>query len=403
MKHSLSSECVCVSWSMCFCVARFYLSIAVFTVEVADTSCLKIAVAQSSQRAKPALAETDGSESVLLLRNGRILKGHIKTVSTGYLVTSKSGYLAINADEVRFEGKDISEIYLQLRQELKDPSVKEQLGIAEWCVNQHLYQYAERELQGVLKRDPTNEVARRVLKRIEQESEQQEDAASNSKLLTNLNDKTAPDDAARSLGGLSNTTAQQFVGSIQPLLTNKCGNARCHGGEVENDFKLARGATGGGNHRVYAERNLATVLKQVNLAQPTESPLLRVTRGSHAGRPIFTGPGAAVQQKLLTTWVETVATELRGPAGLTGTKLSTTSEYDSVRAGKIERVVEPKVVPVAGVQQPAPIEQVAASTAALRDAPKAQTEPVKRGGDAFDPDEFNTKYSDQTTSRSAKR
>ncbi len=379
------------------------LRLLVVAAAMSLTRCdSSIAEAQTGSRSKPAIVESDNSESVVLLRNGRILKGRIKAVSTGYLVTSKSGYLAINHDEVRFEGKDVGEIYLQLRQELKDPSIKEQLGLAEWCVNQQLYSYADRELQAVLKRDPFNEVAKRLLRRIETDSQEKEDVSSNSRLLTAFNEKAQPDDAARSLGGLSNPMAQQFVGSIQPLLTNKCGNARCHGGESEHNFKLARGASGGGNHRIYAERNLATVLKQVNLTRPAESPLLLVTRGSHAGRPIFAGQGAAAQQKLLSTWIESVAAELRVPVS-SETKLSTAVNYDSVRSGNVERLTEPKPTVPRTPTQPVSLEEsVEASTAVLESQPK-KTEATKRSSDAFDPDEFNARYADGANARTGSR
>ncbi len=386
MSHHPNTTSRSQSWPLCLCAVA--ATVGLFLGNALTTE------AQTGARAKPAAIESDGSESVVLLRNGRILKGRIKSVSTGYLVTSKSGYLAINHDEVRFEGKDVGEIYLQLRQELKDPSIKEQLGLAEWCVNQQLYSYADRELQAVLKRDPFNDVAKRLLRRIETDSQEKEDVSSQSKLLTAFKEKTQPDDAARSLGGLSNTVAQQFVGSIQPLLTNKCGNARCHGGESEHAFKLARGASGGGNHRIYAERNLATVLKQVNLTRPAESPLLLVTRGSHAGRPIFAGQGAAAQQKLLSTWIESVAAELRGPVSLSETKLSTALDYESVRGGKTGRLTEPQPTTARATTQPVSLEQSAEAAIAVQDSQSTQPDPIKRSSDAFDPDEFNSKYAD---------
>lgn len=395
MSHHPNTTSRSQSWPLCLCTVA--ATVGLFLSNALTTE------AQTGARPKPAAIESDGSESVVLLRNGRILKGRIKSVSTGYLVTSKSGYLAINHDEVRFEGKDVGEIYLQLRQELKDPSIKEQLGLAEWCVNQQLYSYADRELQAVLKRDPFNDVAKRLLRRIETDSQEKEDVSSQSKLLTAFKEKTQPDDAARSLGGLSNTVAQQFVGSIQPLLTNKCGNARCHGGESEHAFKLARGASGGGNHRIYAERNLATVLKQVNLTRPAESPLLLVTRGSHAGRPIFAGQGAAAQQKLLSTWIESVAAELRGPVALSETKLSTVAEYDSVRSGKVERAMEAQPSTPRSATQPVALENSEEVVAAVRDVPLEKPNSAKRNSDAFDPDEFNTRYADGAQPRSATR
>lgn len=391
MFHHLNTTSRSKSWLLCLCAVAVTVSLFLNNALIAE--------AQTGARPKPAAVESDGSESVVLLRNGRILKGRIKSVSTGYLVTSKSGYLAINHDEVRFEGKDVGEIYLQLRQELKDPSIKEQLGLAEWCVNQQLYSYADRELQAALKRDPFNEVAKRLLRRIETDSQEKEDVSGHSKLLTAFKEKAQPDDAARSLGGLSNTMAQQFVGSIQPLLTNKCGNARCHGGESEHAFKLARGAGGGGNHRVYAERNLATVLKQVNLSRPTESPLLLVTRGSHAGRPIFAGQGAAAQQKLLSTWIESVAAELRGPLS-SDTKLSAALDYESVRGAKTERPMESQPTSArATAIQPVSLEQSTDAAIAVQDAQPTKSDPIKRSSDAFDPDEFNSKYADGTSPR----
>ncbi len=348
-----------------------------------------------SKAARPAIA-VDRSENVLLLHSGRILKGVVKRVSTGYVVSSQGGHLAVSAEDVRFEAHDLSEIYLMLRYELKDPTVKEQMKLAEWSFSQKLYNFASRDLLTVLDRDPSHEAARRLLKRIDDEQSRQTDAGANSVLTRDDSSKPIADDAARSLAGLSTPLAQQFAASIQPLLLNKCGNARCHGGSSDNDFRLSRGGSGAGNHRVYAERNLASLLKYIDLDRPSQSRLLQINQGAHAGQTIFNGRSGADQQKLLQDWVQATAQEIQPapkpkPTRTTPGRQPVVELVDAPMSAQTPAISAPETAASASVAgRTSPVKPV------VSDTERSHIQKLLREDDqdAFSPDEFNRRFAD---------
>ena len=55
------------------------------------------------------------NERVLVLRTGRVMKGRIKTISTGWLVSTDRGNAVIPFEQVHFDADDLNEAYLRLR------------------------------------------------------------------------------------------------------------------------------------------------------------------------------------------------------------------------------------------------------------------------------------------------
>ena len=179
----------------------------------------------------------EAGERVLVLRTGRVMKGRIKKISTGWLVSTNRGNAVIPFEQVHFDADDLNEAYLLLRIQSGEPTVASHLRLAEWCLSQDILAEAARELRDALAKDPSNETARLMLNRVDNEIrrrtppepglEQPADVV----VLTEKEPEIA-DAEVRSLAGLSPESAREFVASIQPLLLNKCGNARCHGSGV---------------------------------------------------------------------------------------------------------------------------------------------------------------------------
>lgn len=254
-------------------------------------------------------------ERVLVLRTGRVMKGRIKTISTGWLVSTDRGNAVIPFEQVHFDADDLNSAYLRLRIQNGRPTVATHLRLAEWCLSQDILAEAARELRDALEKDPANETARLMLNRVDNEihrrtpqpepSEEPTDVV----ILREPETKT-PDNEVRSLAGLSPDTAREFVASIQPLLLNKCGNARCHGSAAKNEFKLTKLRSGSGNSRVVSERNLAAVLNDLQPGPNNRTRLTEIVRGTHVGKTIFNGRYGAVQMATLQSWMKTAAKEL---------------------------------------------------------------------------------------------
>lgn len=256
-------------------------------------------------------------ERVLVLRTGRVMKGRIKKISTGWLVSTNRGNAVIPFEQVHFDADDLNEAYLRLRIQHGEPTVASHLRLAEWCLSQDILAEAARELRDALEKDPANETARLMLNRVDNEirrrtpPEPEIEEPTDVVILTEREQEVA-DAEVRSLAGLSPDSAREFVASIQPLLLNKCGNARCHGTAAENDFQLTRLRSGASNSRIVSERNLAVVLNDLQPADPNSRPkILEVIHGTHAGQTIFNGRYGAVQMQTLQAWMNNAAKELK--------------------------------------------------------------------------------------------
>lgn len=326
---------------------------------------------------------------VLVLIDGRILRGGIFPQAGGYSVERPNGTLMINREQVRCVARDLPDAYRRQREGMTDPTASDLIQLAEWGISYRLYDNARDELKRALKRDPENETARLMLTRLEEQLLATRQPPSPAPL--NGEGYVVPQ--VESLGGLSRSAASQFTGRIQPLLVNKCGGASCHGGESPQDFRLTNVRLESANHRHAAERNLSAVLKQIDIHEPLRSPLLDVSRGAHGGMrtPLFTGAQGAEQQKLLKNWVQIVAKERQAEES-TLAKRPALKPNDRASAGGVilasaqVSAAEPQRLPESMPVVPA------ASDVEL-------PMPLRRFNDAFDPEAFNQKYGPGTPTR----
>ena len=106
----------------------------------------------------------------------------------------------------------------------------------------------------------------------------------------------------RSLGGLPPDLAQRFTQRIQPIISNRCGNSRCHG-DGRNSFTVVHSLRR--STPQISELNLAAVLNHINFSSPDSSPLLKATQGLHGGsrQLLFPHRTGGLQAKLLREWV----------------------------------------------------------------------------------------------------
>ncbi|MDA0806359.1 MAG: hypothetical protein O2945_03465 [Planctomycetota bacterium] len=382
-------------------------------------------------------------ERVLVLRTGRVMKGRIKKISTGWLVSTNRGNAVIPFEQVHFDADDLNEAYLLLRIQSGEPTVASHLRLAEWCLSQDILAEAARELRDALAKDSSNETARLMLNRVDNEirrrtpPEPEPERPTDVVILTEKLPEVE-DTEVRSLAGLSPETAREFVASIQPLLLNKCGNARCHGSVAENNFQLTRLRSGSSNSRIVSERNLAAVLNDLQPADSNTRPkILDVLHRPHAGQTIFNGRYGAVQMQTLQAWMNNAARELsielrstqqtafsnRIPATSTPTSIVANSdlvrpsslneaqnEHSSAVTGTTTSTSEDFVNVEATTEPTAPSNSRPGNTSEL--PPDSATSPTPlnnvqrllqearqhvRKSDAFDPEDFNRRFAGSRT------
>jgi hypothetical protein len=266
------------------------------------------------------LRRENGSQQLLILNNGNVVKGHFTRRTGGFDVALNPGRMFIAEGQIRFQASSMEDAYLKMRASIQDLTPNSHIELARWCIANELPSYAKKELLDARFLNPDHETARLMLEgltREENRHQQKLPGASNDEAAQRLAEQVRmrnilPD--RRSLGGLPEPLAVTFTRRVQPLLSNKCGNGRCHGAG-RNGFSIVH--VRNGSSAAIAEQNLAAVLKQIDADNPDESPLLKVAVGLHGGSQVslFPGTSGREQLKLLDQWIAGVAAEIGGQPG----------------------------------------------------------------------------------------
>lgn len=317
-----------------------------------------------------------GKPQFLVLDSGRIVHGQLTPRPGGYDVRRATGQLFVPSQQIRFAAKSMDDAYQKMRDSIPDLTPQTHLEMARWCLTNRMQGKARREVLDALHLDPYNDSARQMLEDIIRNEERvsisvgQDDATKTSML------EASPD--RRSLGGLPVEAAQTFTRRIQPLISNKCSNARCHGGN-RSSFVITPMRTNSTSH--VAEINLAAVLNQIDLAEPLKSPLLKIPESPHGGSSqlLFSGRSGRIQTQLLQSWVLDVAREL------------------SPDSETLTRSISGDASVATGNGHVAPSDPAATDTAADFDADQQFLVKARAATrhDEFDPSQFNRRFHSQ--------
>lgn len=359
--------------------------------------CAVLALAVTSYGAPPVPVAGDKPSSadpqLLLLKNGRVVEGRISSTAGGYFVETSSGNMVVPFPQVSLEAVDLVDAYEKQRKSMKFPTASMHLALAAWCLNHHLLEQARTEARDALRLEPNRPQARRMLVRIEQaidpksvsfSEKPQEDAAP--KVVAGY--ELPP---VQTLAALPREAARDFTRRVQPLLLNKCG--ACHGENTEREFRLFP-VRRRGQSRINSQRNLASILDQIDGGDPDGSPLLEQPQGVHGGlpRPLFYGAHGKKQLAVLRDWVRQVAAS---DADI----LPTSKRQESPSKNEAPTASE-RLIPVVVSQDRAfpevpperqPLDGETSESNSTADSDEESIREVLRRppADAFDPSEFN--------------
>lgn len=249
---------------------------------------------------------------LLVLHSGRVVKGRLTPRTGGYDVALDAGRMFVSSEQIRFKAISMDDAYQRMRDSYTERTPNSHIELARWCMANKLNGSARRELLDVLHLDPYHTDAKRMLAGLVRE---QQRATRKVNPVVSLPGPLAPE--RRSLGGLTPKLATTFTRNIQPLLANKCGNARCHSAG-RNSFSVV--SIRGGATPYTTEQNLAAVLNAIDFAQPQQSSLLKAATEVHGGSRelFFRGQSGRRQIDLLKNWIMSVANESSPPAKSSG-------------------------------------------------------------------------------------
>lgn len=207
---------------------------------------------------------------VLVLDSERTVTGEIERVGDQYRIKRLIGETYLPADRVLKLCASLEEAYnfLQHRANLNDPD--ERTRLAEWCRQHGLKSQAVVEAKAALALKPSDERLRRLVRYLEESLARGQTP----------NAAAPPREEPQPRVEVSADSLHLFTSRVQPILLNAC--ASCHIAGRGGSFQLQRVYGSGVGSRKSIERNLASVLAQVNPNDPRTSRLLTKAVSLHA-------------------------------------------------------------------------------------------------------------------------
>ncbi len=250
---------------------------------------------------------------LLVLVNGSVLEGMISRQGEHFHVLLPKGELRVAATQVDFFCHDLQEAYERRRARHGEESVDTHLELARWCLQQHLYDFAERELHSARAIDSEHSLVDPMARRIAQAR----DVGAKKLDIVNLVQHTDQQElipvtpaSAESHAEIPQWARVEFIKRVQPLLLHSCATAGCHLPNSAQAMQLDRRATDGAGKPALIFRNMESVLAVVDFDNPEESRLLALAKKQHASENRNASkPLTPRQLEILRAWVTQLASQ----------------------------------------------------------------------------------------------
>jgi hypothetical protein len=286
--------------------------------------------ASAAIAASPGGAALDRQPVIVLLRDGRIVKGELSEEDGIFTVTQPIGVMRFPTKRVEKVFASIQEVYSYKLEQLPENDFDERIKLARWCLEQKLEPEARQQLDAILKRSPKHGQARAMLSSLDQaqsrlanrlrDPEVQQTRAELARTPTgerpNTLDTAVIYGARRGMGisdlpvifDLPTSQAvkrtDEFARYVHPVLQAYC--ARCHNESYDGEFQLVQIKSKLDRTRDALRANLDASLKLIDRDYPPRSELLASSLRPHGRgptmRPIFQGSNDRAYQ-ILATWV----------------------------------------------------------------------------------------------------
>ena len=286
--------------------------------------------APASAAARPGGAALDRQPVIVLLHDGRIVKGVLSEEDATYVVTQPIGVMRFPKKRVEKVFASIQEVYSYKLEQLPEQDFDERIKLARWCLEQKMEPEARQQLNAILHLSPKHVQARAMLASLDQaqarlanrqrDPDVQQTGAELVRTPTgerpNTLDTTVIYGARRGMGisdlpvifDLPTSQAvkrtDEFARYVHPVLQAYC--ARCHNEGYDGEFQLVQIKSKQDRTRDALRANLDASLKLVDRENPPRSELLASSLRPHGRgpnmRPIFQGSNDRAYQ-ILATWV----------------------------------------------------------------------------------------------------
>jgi len=269
--------------------------------------CCGISVAEQPPGQPPGLSISEtggGTEGLLVLHNGNVLRGSISRRSDRFHVELPHSELQVPAERVEMFCRTLEEAYERRRSVRIGSTADSHLELMRWCLHHQLLDYAARELLDARSIDEHHPAIARLELQLRQElaaAERTRSTDPTKTKVTALPVKPATK-ATPILENISQGAQATFVRQIQPLLVQAC--AGCHQPGSARSFQLDRLALAGAGHPDVTKRNLSAVLAQTRGTVADSTPLMNYAQTRHGQSNHHQGRVLTPRQaELLKNWL----------------------------------------------------------------------------------------------------
>jgi hypothetical protein len=280
--------------------------------------------------ARPGGAALDRQPLIVLLHDGRIVKGLLSEEDAIYVVTQPIGVMRFPKKRVEKVFASVQEVYSYKLEQLPEQDFDERIKLARWCLEQKMGPQARQQLNAILQLSPKHVQARAMLASLDQAQARLANRQRDPDVLQtgaelvrtptgerpNALDTTVIYAARRGMRisdlpvifDLPTSQAvkrtDEFARYVHPVLQAYC--ARCHNEGYDGEFQLVQIKSKQDRTRDALRANLDASLKLIDRENPPRSELLASSLRPHGRgpnmRPIFQGSNDRAYQ-ILATWV----------------------------------------------------------------------------------------------------
>lgn len=296
--------------------------------------------AGSAAASAPAPAGAAKQPEIVLLTDGRIVKGVVSEEDAMIVVTQPIGTMKFPKRKVEKVFATLKDVYAYKLEQFPENDFDERINLAKWCLSQKMEAEARQQLEAVLERSPKHAQAKAMLVSLDQAQSRMAMRGRDPAVRQTAAEQVqrAPADrpgvldasivtgAVRGMGipdfpviyDLPRAQAvkrfDEFGRYVHPVLQTYC--ARCHNERYDGAFQLISFKKPIDRTAAALRANLDATLKLVDQENPAHSELLSSALRPHGRgpnpRPIFRGSNDGAYQ-ILATWVNRL--QAKKPAG----------------------------------------------------------------------------------------
>ena len=260
-----------------------------------------ILIARLAPADGPPTATSAKNSTVLLLRNGQAIEGHIQRNGDYYAVTGPDQEMQIRVSSVEFLCCDLHDGYERKKVAIPRDDIQGHLQLLLWCERHGLLDCARQELDAAEAIDREHPMIAVLRRRLKIESHP---VAGQARPAEKVEPPPSDEILDHMTRGMPPGTVEVFVQIVQPILLNHYPGARGYSLPDNKCLQLMRPPLHEMPGRRITQRNLFAVLQCIDWANPGESPMLKAASGSQSGTAASGFPARySTQYQKLAQWV----------------------------------------------------------------------------------------------------